>query len=80
MYVDAFFFKLIYRVSAEDIRVRMKNQFSSSECFVPPPGSSSSFTIKHYNGDVSPPMTSSSLAFIPLLITGQLQYIQYIEC
>ena len=35
----------------------MRNQFGSNECFVPPAGSSSSFMIRHFNGDVSYPFT-----------------------
>ena len=40
------------RVSSEDIRVRLKEQFGSSPCFIPPSGSSSTFAIRHYCGEV----------------------------
>ena len=43
----------LIRVSSQDIRVRMKNKYCSNEYFIPPAGSSSTFVIKHYYGDVS---------------------------
>ena len=32
--------------------MRLKEQFGSSSCFIPPSGSSSTFAIKHYSGEV----------------------------
>lgn len=40
------------RVSSEDIRVRLRDKFQSNRCFIPPVGSSSTFAIRHYCGDV----------------------------
>lgn len=40
------------RVSSEDIRVRMRQKFETNDRFIPPAGSSSTFSIRHYSGTV----------------------------
>ena len=42
-----------HRVTSEDIRIRMRDSFGSSSCFVPSVGSSSAFAIRHYCGQVT---------------------------
>eukprot|EP00731_Ephydatia_muelleri_P029419 Em0020g1063a len=54
------------RVSSEDIRVRLKEQFGSSSCFIPPSGSSSTFAIKHYSGE------DCKFGFVAHLFVGDL--------
>lgn len=40
------------RVSSEDIRVRLRDRFHTSPCFLPPVGSASTFAMRHYCGPV----------------------------
>ncbi|XP_064406654.1 unconventional myosin-IXb-like [Halichondria panicea] len=40
------------RVSSEDIRVRLRARFHTNKSFLPPGGSSSTFAIRHFAGDV----------------------------
>ena len=40
------------RVSSEDVRVRLKTKYEHYDCFTPCTGSSSTFFIKHFCGEV----------------------------